>query len=167
MHKKIELLANIAIIIAAVLLVALAINKFFLSPKRAPLDQVAAHLKAGDKVTLPGFDWTRSERTLVMALSVNCHYCTESAPFYQHLTAEVSKHPNTHLLSVLPQTTEAGRKYLSELGITIEDVRQVPLNAVGVAGTPTLILVDKEGTVKRVWVGKLPVSAQSEVISQL
>jgi hypothetical protein len=167
MHKKIELLANIAIIIAAVLLVALAINKFFLSPKRAPLDQVAAHLKAGDKVTLPGFDWTRSERTLVMALSVNCHYCTESAPFYQQLTAEVSKHPNTHLLSVLPQTTEAGRKYLSELGITIEDVRQVPLNAVGVAGTPTLILVDKEGTVKRVWVGKLPESAQSEVISQL
>jgi len=167
MYRKIEFLANIAIIIAAVLLVALAVNRFFLSPKRAPLDQVATHLKAGDKVTLPGFDWTRSERTLVMALSVNCRYCTESAPFYQHLTAEISKHPNTHLVSVLPQPTEAGRKYLSELGITIEDVRQIPLGVVGVAGTPTLILVDKEGIVKKVWIGKLPESAQSEVISQL
>ena len=68
---------------------------------------------------------------------------------------------------MLPQSTDAGRKYLSELGVTIEDVRQLPLNAVGVAGTPTLILVDKEGTVKKVWIGKLPESAQSEVISQL
>jgi hypothetical protein len=68
---------------------------------------------------------------------------------------------------VLPQPTEAGRKYLSGLGITIDDVRQIPLNVVGVAGTPTLILVDKEGTVKKVWMGKLPESAQSEVISQL
>ena len=82
MYKRVEFVANIAIIVAAVLLVALAINRFLLKPKSAPINQAADYLKAGDKVTLPGFDWTRSERTLVMALSTNCRYCTESAPWY-------------------------------------------------------------------------------------
>ena len=167
MYKKIELLANVAILVAGLSLVALTINRFFLTPKPAPVDQAAARVKSGDKVSLPGFDWTRSERTLVMAISASCRYCTESAPFYKHLAAEISKHPSTRLVTVLPQSTEAGRKYLSELGVIIEDVRQLPLNAMGVAGTPTLMLVDKEGTVKKVWIGKLPESAQSEVISLL
>ena len=169
MYKRIELVANVAIIIAAVLLAALTANKFFFSPESGPTGQAVTSqgIKVGDKVALPDFNWAQSERTLVLALSTNCHFCTESAPFYQRVAAEILKHRGTRLVTVVPQSVEAARKYLDELGVAIDDVRQSPLNAVGVRGTPTLILVDKEGIAKRVWVGKLPDGAQSEVISQL
>lgn len=169
MYKKIELVANVAIIIAAVLLAALVANKFFFSPRSGPTGQAATAqgIKIGDKVALPGFNWAQSERTLVLVLSTNCHFCTESAPFYQRLAAEILKHPGTRLVTVVPQSVEVGRKYLDELGVAIDDIRQSQLNAVGVSGTPTLILVDKEGIAKRVWLGKLPDGAQSEVVSQL
>jgi hypothetical protein len=169
MYKRIELVANVAIIIAAVLLAALTANKFFFSPGSGSTAQAVTSqgVKVGDKVALPDFNWAQSERTLVVALSTNCHFCTESAPFYQRVAAEILKHRRTRLVTVVPQSVEVGRKYLDELGVAIDDVRQSPLNAVGVRGTPTLILVDKEGIARRVWVGKLPDGAQSEVISQL
>jgi hypothetical protein len=183
MYKRIELLANVGIIIAVVLLLALTVNKFFFTPPAAPLAQAvqvaaaaaaaqaaagaAQNIKAGDKIVLPDFNWAQSERTVVLALSTGCHYCTESAPFYQRLAAEILKHHDTRLVTVLPQPVADGRKYLDGLGVSIDDVRQSPLNAVGVRGTPTLILVDKEGIAKKVWTGKLPDSVQSEVINQL
>jgi len=167
-YKRIELIANVAIIFAAVLLGALVVNKFFFSPRSVPAPAADARgVKVGDKVALPDFDWTRSQRTLVLALSTGCHFCTESAPFYQHLVAETSKHSGTRLVTVVPQSVADGRKYLEKLGVTIDDVRQSQLNAIGVGGTPTLILVDKEGVAKKVWLGKLADDAQSDVIGQL
>jgi hypothetical protein len=166
MYKKIELAANVAIIVAALTLVGLAVNKFYFRAQAA--EQAApAGLKAGDKVALPDVEWARGGRTLVLALSTGCHFCTESAPFYQRLAAEVSKRDGARLIAVVPQTAEEGHKYLENLGVAINDVRQSPLNAFGVSGTPTLILVDEGGVAKRVWVGKLPEAAQADVIAQL
>lgn len=169
MYKKIELAANVAIIIAVVLLAGLAVNKFFFNRPSAAAEQAARRpgIKVGDKIALADFNWAQSERTLVLALSTGCHFCTESALFYQQLAAEIAKHPGTRLVTLVPQSVEDGRKYLNKLGVTIDDVRQSPLAAVGVSGTPTLILVDKAGIAQKVWVGKLPAAGESDVISQL
>ena len=167
MYKKIELAANVAIIIAALTLVGLAVNKFYFRAQGGAEQGAPVGVKAGDKVELPGVEWGRGGRTLVLALSTGCHFCTESAPFYQRLAAEVSKRGGARLIAVVPQTAEEGHKYLENLGVAIDDVRQSPLNAFGVNGTPTLILVDEGGVAKRVWVGKLPEAAQADVIAQL
>jgi hypothetical protein len=46
-------------------------------------------------------------------------------------------------------------------------VRQAPLSAVGVSGTPTLLLIDGGGAIKESWVGKLPPDKETEVLSRL
>jgi len=42
-----------------------------------------------------------------------------------------------------------------------------PLNAIGVMGTPTLLLVDAKGTVAQVWEGKLQADQEGRVLALL
>jgi hypothetical protein len=167
-YKKIELVANVAIIITAVLLVALAANRYFFTPQSAS-DQAAARqsIKAGDKVTLPDFNWAQSERTLLLVLSTNCRYCTESAPFYQRLAQEKTKRGGTRLVAVLPQDDAASRKYLSDHGVSVDEIRRAALGDIPVGGTPTLILADQTGAVITSWIGKLESDKEAEVLSRL
>lgn len=169
MYKKIELIANVAIIISAVLLVALAANRFFFSPSSSPGDQAAARqsVKVGDRVNLPDFNWAQSERTLLLVLSTNCHFCTESAPFYQRLAQEKTRRGGTRLVAVLPQDDAESRKYLSDNGVSVDEIRRASPGEVQVGGTPTLILADQTGAVIASWIGKLPPDKEAEVLSRL
>ena len=100
-------------------------------------------------------------------LSSDCRYCTESAPFYQRLTRETAGRADVHLIALFPQEVEEGRKYLTNLGVSIDEIRQAAPGSTGAGGTPTLILVDAQGVVKNSWVGKLSAPEESEVLNQL
>jgi thiol-disulfide isomerase/thioredoxin len=114
---------------------------------------------------LPGIDWSKSTRTVVLALSTTCHFCSESGPFYQKLQQQ--KPNSVRLVAVLPQPVEDSRNYLSKLGVSGADVVQSSLASVGVSGTPTLLLIDNQGSVTDSWVGKLSESEAARVIAQL
>jgi hypothetical protein len=162
MFKKIELVANIAVIcIAVVVVVVFAKRQFYLEPqvqasgKRPTVDV--------SKLPLLGIDWSKSEQTLLLSLSRDCHFCTESASFYQRLAKDRSANPNVRLIAVLPQSVDEGQKYLARLGVSVDEVRQNPPQAVVASGTPTLILVGRTGQVLGVWSGKLASDKESEI----
>ena len=163
-HRRVELIANVAIILVAVLLGAVLVNKYLLSSNQ-PSQSEGRQIQPGTKVELPGVAWGNSRRSLLMVLSTTCRYCTESAPFYQRLAAEQAQHPDLNLVAVLPQSPEESQKYLSDHGITVNDVKHAPPASVGATGTPTLILVDNSGAVLNSWIGKLPESVETEVIN--
>ena len=71
------------------------------------------------------------------------------------------------LVAILPQEVSEGQKYLSEHGVLVDEVKQSPLNAVGVGGTPTLILTNNEGVVTDAWLGKLSTNKEAEVLGKL
>jgi hypothetical protein len=121
----------------------------------------------GKSISLPDTDWKRGDQTLVLVLSTGCHFCTESASFYKELVQKRAKQGNTRLVAVLPQPVDASRKYLSDLGIAVDDVRQLPPNSLGVRGTPTLLLVNKDGVVTDSWRGKLSPDKELEVMTRL
>lgn len=70
-------------------------------------------------------------------------------------------------MAVMPQPVAEGRKFLSDSSVRIDDVRQISLNTIGVAGTPTLLLVNGAGVTTKVWVGKLQTDEESQVLSAL
>jgi peroxiredoxin len=166
-HKKVELLANVAIIFIAIILGAILVNRYLLSAPTPPAVAERPGIQSGTKLSLPGMEWGRSRRTLLMVLSTNCHYCTESAPFYQKLAQEKTKHTDVGLLAVLPQSVEESRKYLDEHDVRVDEVRQVSPGALNVSGTPTLILVDQSGSVIESWVGKLSPEKEGEVLKRV
>lgn len=171
--KTVHLLAHLATIAIAILLGVAVSQHYFV---RAPVATVPARLpnpspypqvQAGAKLSVPDVDWGKNDRTLLLTLSQGCHFCTASAPFYQRIAQQLSEQKNVGLVALLPQPVEAAKTYLSGLGVNVPEVRQVPLDSLGVAGTPTLILVNKEGVVIDSWRGQLPPSKEDEVLNQL
>ena len=163
-YKKIELLANVAIIAVAVLLGVVVVRQYVLPGGRNSAS--APQIQKGAKVELPGVDWSKSNRTLILALQKGCHFCTESADFYRRLAPTASE-KNVRLVAVLPQELEEGRKYLADIGVPVSEVAQASLSSIRVRGTPTLILVDDKGAVIDSWVGKLPAAGEDEVLTHI
>ncbi len=166
MFKGTELAANVAIIFVGILLgVVLVKNNLLQSPPAIAAPPAA--IAQGTKLSLPGVDWKANGRTLVLALSTACHFCTESAPFYQRIVREKPALQNIRLVAVFPQPVEESRKYLSDLGVAVDEVRQARLDSIGVAGTPTLIFADANGAVVASWRGKLPGDKETELLAKL
>lgn len=128
MPKKIEVVANIATIIVAFLLSVVLIKQFLAPTVRGPA--VADQLRRGTnvKASLTGVDWAKNGRTLVLAISTQCHFCSESAPFFQRIAKEAGD--DVKLLAVLPQPVAGAKEYLSQEGVRVDEVLQAPLDSV-------------------------------------
>ena len=174
---KMEIAANSATILVAALLSAVLIKVYFFlpptSPRNSPNPQLAAgqqattEVKVGDslKGVLPDVDWRKDGRTLILAISTQCHFCKDSSPFYRNLTAQAAN--NVKVIAVLPQPAGMAEKYLKDEGVRVDHVEQLTLGRMGVIGTPTLILADGNGVVRNVWVGELQPAQQRQVLAAL
>jgi thioredoxin-related protein len=166
-NKKIELAANLAIIIVACLLATVLIKNNLLAGRAA---QSASNVQSenqqvnGAHLSSLSINWKESRQTLVLAISNTCHFCTDSAPFYKRLA---QNRGDTRVVAVFPQPIEDGREYLERLGVSVDEVKQVGLDQIGVRGTPTLLLVDNSGVVKDSWVGRLPPEQEKSVLDAL
>src|SRR5215472_11642474 len=161
MGKKIEHAANIGIVITAVLVIILFVRNYA-QRQNDPTRTVAL----GSKFALKNVNWQANNRNLVFAVSTTCHYCTESADFYRKLV-EQCKQQHVHTVAVLPQSQAEAQAYLGGEGVSVDEIRQSPLSDLEIGGTPTLVLVDGTGIVKRVWLGKLPSTQEDDVVTTL
>src|SRR5260370_34427665 len=99
---KLELTANIAIILVVGLIAIKILKPELLSPRDKATHQEQS-ISAGAKLALPAGDWSSHEKTVVMVLREGCRFCSASAPFYQKLAHAAEKSPGVHLMAVLPQ----------------------------------------------------------------
>ena len=162
MTRKLDIATNIALVIVAVIASAVLVRNYLLSRAGRDMPQIAV----GEKLSLTGVDWQSNGTTLVLALAPGCDSCSESAPFYRRLTAELATQ-RVHLTAVLPASVEESREYLRSLKVEIADVRQGSFEALKIRGTPTLILVDQQGVVLNVWLGRLPPEKEQQVIDTI
>ena len=165
--SKIETTANVATIGVAVLLSAVLIKVYLLpapSP-RTPQAATAAAVGADLKSRLPGVDWRKNGRTLVLAISTQCHFCKDSTPFYRKLQEQVGKSLKT--VAVLPQPVAEAERYLDGEGVHVDQVKQATMGDIGVQGTPTMLLVNSAGVVIKTWVGKIQPEQEQEVLAAL
>ena len=163
-HKRIELLANIAIIVVALLIVGVLVKRYLLPSQPAAGGIEAARVKPGTKLSLTGLDWGKSDKTLLLVLSTNCRYCTESAPFYRRLAEQRAGRQDVRLIAVLPQSVGEAQKYLGDLSVPVDEITQASPGATYARATPTLIVVDRTGSVVESWVGMLPAEKEAEVL---
>jgi thioredoxin-related protein len=164
-QKKIELFANIAIILVAVILGYVLVKQFVFTPAPTPPGQTKQP-EIGAKMALPDTDFSQKDKTLILALKKGCHFCSESAPFYQKL-AQIAAEKNVRLIAAFPHSVEDGQGYLKELNVPVNELKQGDFAALSVGGTPTIILTDKNGEIKKVWLGKLPPEKENDVINSL
>jgi thiol-disulfide isomerase/thioredoxin len=175
--SRVDTLLNVAIVVASLtLVIALVRAAYFARPNRgakpiAAMTSGAKHTTSdSEKVTFEDVDWSKSKQTLLLFLSTTCGFCKKSAPFYKDISQEVTDARSLRLIAVFPQNQdlEKDKEFLNSAGIMISDIRQSRSNGpLGVTGTPTLVLVDKNGIATDRWVGALSLSQHSEILTRL
>ena len=158
---RLEAAANIVVIVLAVMLGSVFLKDRFSSPSPE-----AQAVKAGDKLANPeGWDWGAHDQTLVLGLRKGCQFCEESLPFYQRLiTQQQHRGSSPTIVAVFPDTADAVNGLVQSEGLTVQVLAGVPLEKLKISGTPTLLLIDRTGTVVKAWVGILSPRQELEVM---
>lgn len=81
--RRIELVANVCIIVVALVICAAVVKRYLLRSPSTTRD--VPGVAAGTKINLTDVDWAKNGRTLLLVLSTDCKFCSAGAPFYQHL----------------------------------------------------------------------------------
>jgi len=161
MSKAVEFAANTAIVVGTVALLAnLLWARGNPASGRGP--------KLGSSVVIGTVDWSRYERTLVLAVRPGCHFCSDSAPFYRRLATEFHNDPRLSIAVWTPTPQSEASQYLAGLGLP-SDLRVVTggFTRTLVPGTPALLLVNTAGSLEGYWLGKLNGDQEAEVLGYL
>ncbi len=168
--RRLDIFTNIATISVLLLFAVIAVQRQCFPANR--LSTESRKLTGTELHGVQGIEYDRSEKTLVILASATCKYCHQSMPFYQRLFRASAAPGNTaRLVFVHPKGEMGFDALLNESQIKIpfdmpsvyeEDFKDLPI-----ASTPTLILVDHNGRIKRLWFGKLQPGEEAEVLQAI
>jgi thioredoxin-related protein len=160
--KSLERAANISIFFAVIIFLSILIRNEVIHKTNQPTGgQALSRVAENKKISIPEIPFPREHEVLLMALSTNCHFCKESSPFYRDL--DDRKKGKIEIIAAFPQSLDVIKSYMKDEGLASDQVISRPLDQIGILATPTLLLLDKSGTVKKMWVGYLDTNKQQEV----
>lgn len=119
-------------------------------------------LSVGSKVALRGADFSRAAVSLILIASPTCHYCAASLGFHSRLRVEAENHQRPFYVLVPDLARSAD--YMKGIGVGGGAGREWKDLGLHVAGTPTLAAVDAAGVIRRVWIGRVPVEVEDEIL---
>jgi hypothetical protein len=126
----------------------------------------AAKIKAaGERLTVPGIDFSQSARNLVLVLSSGCHFCLLNREFHESLIREALM-GGWEVYAVMPQR-EQNESYITSLGLPRAKVHRMPLHDIGITITPVILFVDGGGWIQRLWLGTVLPEGQSLILEEL
>lgn len=167
-RSKLDTIANIAIIVVCAIAAYVLIQRYFFPPEPPPRP---GQVQAGEQLDpLRELVPAGTDRALVVALSPTCKFCTESMPFYKRLIDERNeKGSNVKVIAAVPaeEAKEPERQTMEQTGVNPDQLVTVDFASIKVPGTPTILLVDDQGKVLDVWVGKLDERKEKEVLKKL
>jgi hypothetical protein len=160
MKNRLAAVTDVAVLLMAVLVATVLIKNYFLEPPK-PFG-----VSVGD--TLPAARWFgttgSAKRELLIVLKKGCPYCEGSAPFYREL-AQLQKSGRTAvgLLAVFEESPDTAKAVLRAEEVSVTTVGGVSLRTLKIRVTPTLLLVDDQRNVLKVWEGQLSRQSEDEV----
>jgi hypothetical protein len=122
---------------------------------------------AGERIALQGVDFAGADRTLLLVVRRGCRFCDESMPFYQRLSASPQLADRTRLVIVAPDDEGVTREELAKHDVKVHQIVRAALGGLKVRGTPTAIMVSREGVVQRIWTGLLREREEADLLQAL
>ena len=167
MADRIDRVANLAVIVMCTAVTVAAVRHVL--PTRVPPTTQPTPYDEGERVDFPEAEFGSSDRTLLVVVRSSCPACTTSLPFYRKVTDTLSSNKApVRLVAVVLDPLEAGTRYLSDNGIFPHAVIRMSAAAGNrIRLTPTILLVDREGSLIGNWVGILSREQEREVLEKL
>lgn len=160
-----DVTTNVVVVVFAVVAIGVLVKNYFAPPGKTSVD-----VKKGSVLPqIAGVDYKQSPRTLILALNVDCRYCSRSVPFYNSLAEARQTNAGQFNLIAAFINKDAGlvKSYVEEKQLSVQAIPGVDLDQLGVHMTPTLILVNNAGKVIDSWRGALQPDAEREVFDAL
>ncbi|HEU0123835.1 MAG TPA: hypothetical protein VFQ91_25105 [Bryobacteraceae bacterium] len=154
-------LANWTIVVSMPFLVALVGYNLTRNPTSDRNREIESKIKNA-KLTLVGEK--DGDEAIGIFLSPECRFCTESAPTYKKFLA-AAQNGKMRVVGIFQEPESAARAYTGGLGYELH--RYVSPDSVGMTErvpTPTMVLVNRKGEVKRMWIGRPTPAVEKEVL---
>lgn len=164
---SLETIANIVIVIAGIAC-AVGWTRYLLVQPPLAASPPPAYAVGDSLAGVSEVGQLRPARTLLLYVSSSCHFCSASMPFYRRLAAaRQSARGETRLVVLSRDPDEVLTGYLQDNSLTPDDVVHVSETSnIKLRLTPTLVLLDQDRSVLRIWVGQLSSVAEEDVTSQ-
>jgi hypothetical protein len=163
-QNKLEVAANIAVIVAAIAVVL----KFSgvmdrPAPPTSGRDQIPRYVAGDHMPSIGGLDLREAANTLLVVVNDDCKYCTEGMPFFKSLMERRNRERSR--VVVLSRDSETDLEtYLSKHQFVPDGRISIADATLKLHLTPTMLLVDGVGTVKQVWTGIPDANGKQEVL---
>lgn len=120
---------------------------------------------AGQQVDVPTSWYDSSGKTLIIFGRASCVACQKAQPFLKGLVTRLNGRASA-VLAHPPGAEADDTAFAQSLGIT-KDRIVVSVPGLRVRATPTLVLVNKNGTVLEAWEGAGPPEKQSSILKAI
>ncbi|HEV2417733.1 MAG TPA: hypothetical protein VGX94_08020 [Terriglobia bacterium] len=158
--KALDRYSNLAVIIVAFVFIAWFVESHFIArrvitPNTSPV---------GKRINLSSVSQPPALENVVLGLSTVCHFCQMNTDLYKHL-AGMEAPGRISVVAVIPQSESEAKQYLAKDGLQASFLAGKPLSTYDITGTPTILLLDSKGIIRKAWIGALTPTQQNDVIS--
>lgn len=165
-QNVIEVASNVAVVAAALVVLVSFVRSHILPTPRVTLQ--GGLQKGAPFPKVPGLDFSKSQRTLLVAIDPNCEYCNESLPFFKNLADKLRGRPsNVRMITVFQSSEEPVRRYVEQSQLNVETVFGADFKTLNVSVIPALILIDNSGTILDFWIGKPSKEIEEQIIDHI
>ncbi len=167
--RFVERLGQWCFLLMCAAIAAAAINHIVLARSAPPPPEPRPVVEPGTALTLPAAaTGDGAAGSLLLVLSADCRFCTESMPFYRRLVARPEVQSGQVRLSVVSmEPLERMREYLREHDLAATHVMTVPESGLRVGATPGVVIATRAGVVRESWLGSLPPREEKRVFDAL
>jgi thioredoxin-related protein len=165
LKEILDVTTNVVVVLFTVVAIAVLVKNYF-APQNVKTNAVT---RGSAFPQIAGVDYRQAARTLILALNVDCRYCTRSVPFYNSLAEARQENASKFnvVAAFINADTELVKSYAEEKQLSVQTIAGVDLDKLGIHMTPTIILVDSTGKVLDSWRGALQSDGEREVFAAL
>jgi hypothetical protein len=162
-ERRSTVAAKVTIVLALLALFGLIAHGYIRRMARAGETRFA--VKGALMPSIAGVDFEAKEKTLILALDVNCGVCEKSLPFYERLLKNERRGGyRSQIVAVFPNREAEVVDYVRYNRLRVKAIPEFEFPAIGVGGTPTLLLVNADGRLLDSWAGRLSAEGEEEVL---
>ena len=164
LKDSLDVTTNIVVVLFALVAIGVLVKNYF-----APPGVKTSLTKGAIFPEIAGVDYKQTSRTLILALNVDCRYCSRSVPFYNSLAEARQENSGQFNIIAAFINKDAGlvNSYAEEKQLAVHAIAGVDLDKLGVHMTPTLVLVDSAGKILDSWRGELQPDGEREVFAAI
>jgi hypothetical protein len=121
--------------------------------------------RAGSRIDTPVEWYQAAPYTLLLFERASCTACQTAQPFFKRLVDDIGATVRVVLVTSAGEADEDAQ-YARGLGLQAHSIRTA-VPGLQVRVTPTLVLVDRQGTILNAWEGVGPADKQTEIAAAL